>query len=86
MTTRTVPRFAPVSVSLKLKGRVASGKVALPAGVPCAGQVTVGARTTKLRKDCTYRVTVKAARTYVARYAGTDAIAPKSSKRVRART
>ena len=86
VTSRTVARFVPIAVTLKIQGRVASGKLTLPAGVPCAGRVQIGARTTAVRRNCTYRVTVKSARTYVARYLGTDAIAPQRSKRVRART
>jgi len=85
-TARTVARFVPGSVTLKLRGRVASGKVTLPAGVPCAGKVQVGGKTVALRKDCTYRATVKRAGAYVARYLGTEAIAPKRSARVRTRT
>jgi Ca2+-binding RTX toxin-like protein len=85
VAAKTVERFAPVAVTLTLKGRLASGKVTLPAGVPCAGKVSVGGRTATLRKDCTYRVTVKRAKSYTARYLGTDAVAPRSSKRVRAR-
>lgn len=81
----TVPRFEPSKVTLQVRGRVASGKVTLPAGVPCAGgKVAVGGKTVALRKDCTYRVTVKRAKSYVAKYLGTPGIATRSSKRVRA--
>lgn len=80
----TVPRFQPTAVTLRVRGRTATGKVTLPAGVPCAGEVQVGGRTATLRKDCTYRVTVKRARSYVAKYLGTPGIAAKRSKRVRA--
>lgn len=82
----TVPRFVPTKLSLQVRGRVASGKVVLPAGVPCAGQVQVGGKTTKLGKDCAFRVRVTKAGSYVARYLGTSGIAPARSKQVRART
>lgn len=86
VTSRTVARFTPTAVTLRVRGRVANGKVTLPAGVPCRGTVTIGLRTAALRRDCTYRMTVKRAKTYVARYLGTEVVAPRRSKPVRART
>lgn len=83
-TSKTVARFAPTAVTLKVRGRTASGKVTLPTGVPCTGKVRVGGRTVSLRRNCTYRATVKPAKTYVATYLGTSAIEAKRSKRVRA--
>jgi hypothetical protein len=80
----SVPRYKPTAVTLNVRGRTASGKVTLPAGVPCSGKVQVGGKTTSLRKDCSYRVTVKRAKSYVTKYLGTKGIAPKRSKRVRA--
>lgn len=82
--TFRVDRFKPRSVALRVRGRVASGKLTLPQGVPCTGRIEVGGRTTAVKRDCTYRVRVRVARSYVAKYLGTDAIAPRSSKRVRA--
>lgn len=84
--TLTIPRLTTRSVTLRVRGGVASGKVVLPADAPCTGKVRIGGETTKLRKNCTYRVRVKAAKSYVATYLGTSAVAPKRSKRVRART
>lgn len=75
----TVPKFKPTKVSLTVRGRVASGKVTLPAGVPCSGKVRVGERTTTLRQNCTYRVRVRSAKRYVATYQGTTAIESKRS-------
>lgn len=85
--TITVPRFTPRSVSLAVKrqGRrfVATGKVALPAGVPCSGEVAVKAgantRTGKLSRTCTYRIVLPTGGRFVATYRGTAAIEAKRS-------
>jgi hypothetical protein len=86
--TLIVPRFAPRAVSLSVKrhGRrrfVATGKVTLPAGVPCAGEVAVKAGTTtrsgKLSRACTFRIVLPAGGRFVATYRGTAAIEPKRS-------
>jgi hypothetical protein len=88
-TTRTVARFKPVAVSLRVKrsGRryVANGKVTLPAGIPCSGTIAVGKRTAKLARACSFRIVVPRSTKYVASYLGTEAIAPQRSKAVRAR-
>ncbi|HEY6888653.1 MAG TPA: hypothetical protein VI300_12765 [Solirubrobacter sp.] len=88
-TTRTVARLKPIAVSLRVKrsGRryVATGKVTLPAGIPCSGTVAVGKRTAKLTRTCGFRIVVPRSTKYVAAYLGTEAIAPQRSKAVRAR-
>ena len=83
----TVERFMPTAVTLKVKrsGRryTASGIVRLPAGVPCSGSVTVVGRTATLRRDCSYRVVVPRSAKYVAKFLGTDGLAPRASKAVK---
>jgi Ca2+-binding RTX toxin-like protein len=85
--TRTVARFKPLAVSLRVKRSghryIASGTVKLPAGIPCSGTVAVGTRKGRLGRTCAFRVFVPRAATYVAKYVGTDAIAPLRSKAVR---
>ncbi|MDA0182973.1 Ig-like domain-containing protein [Solirubrobacter phytolaccae] len=83
-TTKTVARFKATAITLRIRNLTATGKVTLPANVPCTGKVRVGGKTATLRTDCTYRVKIKRARSYVAEYLGTAAIAPTRSKRVRA--
>jgi hypothetical protein len=89
VTTRTVERFKPLAISLRVKrtGRryVATGSVTLPSGVPCSGTVAVGTRTGKLSRACTFRIAVPRHAKYVATYRGTDAIASVHSKAVRSR-
>jgi Ca2+-binding RTX toxin-like protein len=85
--TLVVSRFVPRSVSLTVKRQgkrfVASGKVALPAGIACTGTVTVKAgkttRTGKLSRTCTFRVVLPSGGRFVATYGGTTAIEPKRS-------
>lgn len=87
LRTLDVPKLHPRAVSLRVKrqGRrfVASGTVALPAGVPCAGTVTVKAgatsRTATLGRSCAYRVVLRTGGRVTARYDGTDAIEAKRS-------
>jgi hypothetical protein len=85
--TMTVPRIKPRSVSLTVKrqGRrfLATGKVALPADVPCSGEVAVTTgkttRTGKLSRSCTFRVVLPKSGRFVATYRGTAAIEAKRS-------
>jgi len=80
--TLTISRFIPDSLSLAVKRQgkryVATGKLALPAGVPCTGEVAVAVgRTTrsgKLSRTCTYKVTLPSGGRFVATYGGTRAI------------
>lgn len=85
--TITVPRFKPRSVSLTIRRQgkrfVATGKVALPAGVACSGTVAVKVgkttRTGTLRASCAFRVVLPSGGRFVATYRGTPAIEPKRS-------
>ena len=85
--TLVVPRLKPRSVSLTVKrqGRrfVATGKVTLPRGIPCDGEVAVKAgkttRTGKLSRTCTFRIALPSGGRFVATYRGTAAIEPKRS-------
>jgi hypothetical protein len=78
-----VPRSVSLTVKRQGKRFVASGKVAMPAGIACAGAVAVKAgkttRTGKLSRTCTFRVVLPSGGKFVATYGGTTAIAPKRS-------
>jgi Ca2+-binding RTX toxin-like protein len=87
LRTAKVPKFEPRSVSLSVKRRgrgvVATGKVTLPAGVPCSGEVAIkrgrATKTAKLSRACTYRIVMPSGGTFYAAYRGTKAIEPKRS-------
>ena len=82
-----VDKLEPRSVSLSLKrsGKrvIATGKVVLPAGVPCSGEIAVTTgkktRTGKLTRSCMYRIVLSSGGSYYAAYRGTKAIEAKRS-------
>ncbi len=100
VTPVTVMRVAPRSVALRIKGRRASGRVSLPAGVTkaqgCSGAVkvtvkagsrTIATRTAKLSRSCTYsaRLPRSSRRLKVrATFGGNDVLRSRSSPSQRA--
>lgn len=83
----TVKRFAPNGLTLTVRNGVASGKLRLPSGAPCAGTVTVRGKRTALGRDCTYRTTIRVAdgARVRATFNGTEAVEAKRSATRRAR-
>jgi hypothetical protein len=86
--TIVVPRFKPKSVALTVTRQsrrvVATGRVRLPEGIPCSGEVAIQAGKTtrkgKLTRICTFRIALPpTGRRFVATYLGTTAIEPKRS-------
>jgi hypothetical protein len=86
----TIPRVKAGALTLAFARALARGKLRVPAGVPCAGTVVVKAgrtsRETTLRKDCTYRVRIRAQNGVKVRatYLGTATVQPRRSATVRA--
>ncbi|HEY6890057.1 MAG TPA: Ig-like domain-containing protein [Solirubrobacter sp.] len=88
--TVEVQRFEPRAVTLRVARRgdrlIATGKVRLPAGLPCAGAVTIRAGgatgTDRIGRGCAYRVVLEArGRPRVtATFTGTETIAARRSQ------